>query len=111
RGPSGQSLPVTFALTCLIAVLIDPHLVDYDLTVLVAAGIVAAALVPRYTLIILPLYLATLLRVQIPLGEASLQLTAPFLLVLLAWSAYEARPIRARTPTVEPVGPAVLAHH
>lgn len=74
------TLPVAFALTCLVAVLIDPHLVDYDLTVLAAAAIVAASLVPRLAWAIVPLYIVTLLRASIPVGEVSLQLTAPLLL-------------------------------
>jgi hypothetical protein len=62
-------------------VLVDPHLVDYDLTVLVAAGVVGAALVPRLAWVILPLFLVSFLRAQIPLGDTSnLQLTAPLLL-------------------------------
>jgi hypothetical protein len=75
-------LPSAFVFTGLVAVLVDPHLVDYDLSVLVAAGVVGVALVPRLAWVILPLYFVSLLRAQIPLGDiANLQLTAPLLLV------------------------------
>jgi hypothetical protein len=72
-----------------VAVLIDPHLVDYDLTVLVAAGVIGATLVPRYAVVIVPLFLVTVLRAQIPVGSVGLQLTAPLLLVLTAWIFWE----------------------
>ena len=94
-GKSGAApsvnLSVAFAMTTLVAVLIDPHLVDYDLTVLVAAGIVAGVLVKRYALVILPLYVVTLLRAQIPFGDATIQLTAPLLAVLTVWMFWETR--------------------
>jgi hypothetical protein len=89
------NLPVAFALTTLVAVLVDPHLVDYDLTVLVAAGVVAYALVPRYLLLIVPIYLVTIFRVQIPVAEAGLLLTPPLLLALTGWIYRENRAIRA----------------
>jgi hypothetical protein len=77
-------MPAVWALSVLVAVLVDPHLVDYDLSVLVAAGVIAAPLVPRLAWLVVPLYPISLLRAQIPLGEASLQLTAP----LLVWCAF-----------------------
>jgi hypothetical protein len=73
--------------TCLAAVLIDPHLVDYDLTVLVAAGAVlplAGALLNRWWLV--ALYLTTLFRLAIPLGFGELQLTSLILCVLAVLS-------------------------
>jgi hypothetical protein len=86
------NLPVAWAFTCCVAVLVDPHLVDYDLTVLVATGIVAATLVPRLLWSIIPLYLVALLRASVPLGEtAGLQLTAPLLLATAVWIYRRAR--------------------
>jgi hypothetical protein len=92
---SRLELPIAFALTTLVAVLIDPHLVDYDLTVLVAAGVLAYTLVPRYALVIIPLYVVTIFRAQIPLGGVGVQLTAPLLLLLTAWIYVESRPVAA----------------
>jgi hypothetical protein len=75
-----MDLRAAFVFTVLVAVLIDPHLVDYDLTVLVAAAVVGAALVPRLLWAIIPLYLVTMLRAQIPIaGAANVQLAAPLL--------------------------------
>jgi hypothetical protein len=105
RRPS-VNLPVAFALTCLVTVLIDPHLVDYDLSVLVAAGVVASSLVPRYALAILPLYLVTILRAQIPIGDAAaLQITAPILLALTGLLYWQTRHVAAESQGVlEPDG-------
>jgi hypothetical protein len=81
------NLPVVWLFTCLVAVLVDPHLVDYDLTVLVAGAVVAASMVRPLAWAIIPLYLITLLRAAVPLGDvASLQLTAPLLLVAAIWT-------------------------
>jgi len=91
-------LPVAFVLTCLIAVLIDPHLVDYDLTVLVAAGILGGTLIPRYALLILPLYIATILRAQYSVSDTGVIQLTPLLLVLLTlWLCWETRPGSARS--------------
>jgi hypothetical protein len=81
-------LSALWATTCLAAVLIDPHLVDYDLTVLVAAAGVAAGepagckcagLAVQLRWWMVALYLTTLVRAQVPLGEASLPLTTALL--------------------------------
>jgi hypothetical protein len=42
-----SSLHLLWAATSRGAVLVDPHLVDYDLTLLVPAGVLAAILVPH----------------------------------------------------------------
>jgi hypothetical protein len=94
----GLELPIAFALTTLIAVLIDPHLVDYDLTVLVAAGVLAFTLVPRYAMVVVPLYVVTVLRADIPIADAGLQLTAPLLLVLTMWLYWETRLVVSPVP-------------
>jgi hypothetical protein len=87
-----MELPTLFVFTVLVAALIDPHLVDYDLTALVAAGIVGAALVPRLAWALVPLYLVLLLRAAIPIGDASLQLSAPLLLICTVWIVRTAQP-------------------
>jgi hypothetical protein len=109
---STPNLPIAFALTTLVAVLIDPHLVDYDLTVLVAAAIVAYTLVPRYLLLILPIYLVTIVRAELQLGEAGLQLTAPLLLLLTLWVFWETRPNGApNLDLVQPSGNSDASAH
>ena len=73
-----ESLPTLWAMTCLVAALVDPHLVDYDLTILVAAiPAVAVARQLRWWLVVL--YLLSLFRVLVPIGESSLQLVVPVL--------------------------------
>jgi hypothetical protein len=95
-------LPLLWAFTCLVAVLVDPHLVDYDLTVLVAAGVIGAVLVPRLAWAIVPLYLVSLLRAQIPLFDSStLQLTTPLLLASAVWVYRQAQ--RPRSVSATPV--------
>jgi hypothetical protein len=103
-------LPIAFVLTSLVAVLIDPHLVDYDLTVLVAAGLIGGALMPRYALLILPIFLVTVLRAQIPLASAGVQLTAPLLAALTVWIFWETRPRTAADSGLEATAPLVVAH-
>jgi hypothetical protein len=80
--------PELWALSCLVAVLVDPHLVDYDLSVLLAAGIVGWLLIERRLrwLVVLA-YGVLLLRAQLPLGAASVQLTPLVLaaIALLVW--------------------------
>ena len=78
------SRPLVWALTSLVAVMVDPHLVDYDLTVLVSAGVVALALVRQARWWVVLLYGLLLLRVQIPIGDVNIQLAVP----VLAWCAY-----------------------
>jgi alpha-1,2-mannosyltransferase len=80
---------VAWICTSLIAVLIDPHLVDYDLSVLVPAGVLAALYVPRLRWCMVLLYPMVAFRIQVPLGEPVLQLTplvlAACLGMLWAW--------------------------
>jgi hypothetical protein len=80
---------VAWICTSLIAVLVDPHLVDYDLSVLVPAGVLAALYVPRLRWGMVLLYPMVAFRIQVPLGEPVLQLTplvlAACLGMLWAW--------------------------
>lgn len=99
-------LPALWLLTCLTAVLIDPHLVDYDLTVLIAAGVIGASWVPRLLWAIVPLYVVTLLRAQLPLDGVSLQLTAP---VLVGCAIYVVTGMLRPSPRIWTVKP--LASH
>jgi hypothetical protein len=76
--------PALWILTSLIAVLVDPHLVDYDLTVLIPAGVLAVLHMPATRLWILLLYPLLVIRAQLPLGESSVQVTTAVLLFLCA---------------------------
>jgi hypothetical protein len=81
-----SSLPLLWAGTSFVAVLDNPHLVDYDLTVLVPVGVLASAMVPRLGWPMVLAYIVTLVRAQIPVGAASLQLAVPLLAFSLFWS-------------------------
>jgi hypothetical protein len=81
----GADLAGVWVFTVLVAVLVDPHLVDYDLTVLVAAGVIGAALMPRLSVLIVALYLTTLLRPQLPAGDAAVLLTPLLLAICAVW--------------------------
>jgi alpha-1,2-mannosyltransferase len=81
-GPKDLALPLAF--TTLVAVLIDPHLVDYDLTILFPAALLAVPMLPRLRWLVLLLYPLLLFRAQLPLGDSALQLSVPAL-VLAAW--------------------------
>jgi Glycosyltransferase family 87 len=73
-------MPVLWALTVVVAVLVDPHLVDYDMTVLVSAAVAAPVAFLRLRWWIALLYGLLLLRAQLPLGnDAALDLTAVLL--------------------------------
>jgi hypothetical protein len=76
-------IPVAFGLTSLIAVLFDPHLVDYDLSVLVGAGVL---LIRNRTLawMSVAVYMAVVLRLQIPVG-GTIVLVTPLLLCVCAY--------------------------
>ena len=71
---------LAWIVTCLTAVLIDFHLVDYDLTVLVSAGVFLTSLAGLNSLWLVALYLSTLLRVSVPIGAGSLQVTTLILI-------------------------------
>src|SRR5579884_2162478 len=77
RAPS--AIRPLWPLTSLMAVLIDPHLVDYDLTVLVAAGIFACTQLPRLRWWLALLFVLLTARAQVSLGPTTLQLVVPAL--------------------------------
>src|SRR5205823_1597839 len=43
----GRTLPLFFALASVVGVLVDPHIFDYDLTVLVLAALLVGSVEPR----------------------------------------------------------------
>jgi Glycosyltransferase family 87 len=98
---TGQgSLQVRWIVTCLVAVLINPHLVDYDLTVLVPAGIMAATILPVTRVWMALLYPLLVIRVTLPLGDSALQLTPLILGIILATVWLQFRPRSAEANTV-----------
>jgi hypothetical protein len=83
------NLPLAWAFASLAAVLIDPHLVDYDLTVLVAAGVLALPLLRAAQWLTVALYPLLLLRLAVPFGDQSVPLT-PVVLAVMAWIIWRA---------------------
>jgi hypothetical protein len=70
--------------TSLVAVLVDPHLVDYDLTVLIPAGVLAVTCAPSVRWWLVLLYILLVFRAQLPLvGDSAIQLSALVLFVCL----------------------------
>ena len=65
----------------------------------------------RYLLVILPLFIATLLRAQIPIGDAAaLQLTVPLLLAMTGWLFWETQQAVARDNLSARAAPVLAAH-
>jgi hypothetical protein len=89
----GNDLALLWILTTLVAVLVNPHLVDYDLTVLVAAGVLAASVMPELRWCIVFMYPLLLFRAQLPLGDSALQMTVPLMLfcALYTWRRLDGR--------------------
>jgi alpha-1,2-mannosyltransferase len=89
----GHSVVALWPLTSLVAVLVDPHLVDYDLTVLVPAGVLAAIYLPRVRVWIALLYPLLVFRAQLPLGDASVQFSTLVLVVCLGLVWADTQPV------------------
>jgi alpha-1,2-mannosyltransferase len=81
----GELTPHLWVLTSAVIALVDPHLVDYDLTALIPAGVLAAIYLPHLRWLLVALYPLLVFRSQLPLGPSSLQLTT---LLLIACAAY-----------------------
>jgi hypothetical protein len=93
------NLTLAWAFASLAAVLVDPHLVDYDLTVLVAAGVLALPLVRAAQWLTVALYPLLLLRAAIPLHGGTLPL-AVIDLAAIAWVTF--RSSRALSSSTAP---------
>lgn len=75
-----MDLPYRWGVTSLLAVVVDPHIVDYDLTVLVLTGLLLGSTVAGLRWLILLVYALLLVRAQLPVGDVALQLSVPVLL-------------------------------
>ncbi|HEV7666026.1 MAG TPA: glycosyltransferase family 87 protein [Chloroflexota bacterium] len=89
------NLHLAWTFTVLTAVLIDPHLVDYDLTVLVAAAVSALLLIPELRPMAVGVFALLPLRAAVALGDSvSIQLSV---LVLLGCIGVTLRAIRRKS--------------
>jgi hypothetical protein len=98
RRPTDLALP--FAFTTAVAVLVDPHLVDYDLSVLVVPALLAIPVLPALRWWALLLYPLLLFRAALPLGPSAVQLST---LALAACAVVLARRLLAdqRRPALD----------
>ncbi len=85
-----DQLPIRWAFTSAVAVLVDPHLVDYDLAVLILTGLLIGAVSPAGRWWALGFYVAMtaalLFDFKLPVGDTQLQLTVPLLLAFAWWA-------------------------
>ncbi|MDQ6671953.1 MAG: DUF2029 domain-containing protein [Chloroflexota bacterium] len=94
-------LNLIWVFTSIVAVLVDPHLLDYDLTVLIPAGILGAMYVPGIRWWLVGLYVVVVFRAQLPIADGSaIQLTVLVLCVCAGIVWNQLRP-QVRT---EPIG-------
>ncbi len=68
-----HSLALRWALTVVVAVLVDPHLLDYDLTVLLLPGLLLVGEVRDARWWIAAIYILVVADAPLPLGGANLQ--------------------------------------
>ncbi len=90
--------PPLWIVTSVVVALVDPHLVDYDLTVLVPAGVLLAVYVPNLRWLMLALFPLLIFRVQVPLGPSAVQITTLVLLAATIFTWRQARPLPEASP-------------
>jgi hypothetical protein len=75
----GQDLALRWVLTMLAALLVDPHLLDYDLTVLVLPGLLIVSALSEAPWWIVSLFVLTAIDLPLSAGPVNLQLGAVLL--------------------------------
>jgi hypothetical protein len=88
--------------TMLVVLLVDPHLLDYDLTILVLPGLLMIGLLPETAWWMAPLFVITAIDAPLSLGPVSLQLGVVLLTTLAVrvfWRLEQSRPPRLVTNT------------
>ncbi len=101
--------PMLWILTSAVIALVDAHLVDYDLTVLVLAGVMAAIYLPYLRWLIVMMYPLLVFRSQVPLGPtSSVQLTT---LVLLGFAFAAWKELRSASAIAEHPRPDLALEH
>jgi hypothetical protein len=79
-------LPWLYATAMVVGVLIDPHIFDYDLTILVFAALLIGTLEPRARWWFVSFYVLLFLREPLPVfGDQFFQPTVPVLLAFGVW--------------------------
>jgi hypothetical protein len=80
-----RTLPLFYAFASVVGVLVDPHIFDYDLTVLVLAALLVGTVEPRARWWFLGFYALLFLRQPLPVGDQFFQ---PTVLVLVAFAVW-----------------------
>src|SRR5437773_607594 len=80
-----RTLPLFYAFASVVGVLIDPHIFDYDLTVLVFAALLVGTIEPPARWWFLGFYVLLFLREPVPVGDQFFQ---PTVLVLVAFALW-----------------------
>ena len=96
-GSWGQGIEARWAFTSIVAVLIDPHIFDYDLSVLVLSGILVGWSLSGARWWLLAFDVLAFLRAPVPVGAVYLQPTVPVLCFAAFWLW---RHVGVGTPTV-----------
>ena len=89
RRPRSGDLALLWAFTSVVAVLVDPHLIDYDLTVLTLTALLLGVAHAQGKLWVAGFYVAALCALffdfRLPIGAVQIQLTVPLLIAFLIW--------------------------
>jgi alpha-1,2-mannosyltransferase len=80
-----RALPLVYALAMVVGVLVDPHIFDYDLSILVFAALLVGTVEPRARWWFLGFYALLFLREPLPVGDRYLQPTVLVLACLAVW--------------------------
>lgn len=80
-----ERLPIAYSLTVIGGLLVNPHLFDYDMTLLLLPGVILATAVPAARWWLLGMYVLLFMREPIPLGEVALQPTVLLLAAFVLW--------------------------
>ncbi|MBV9169408.1 MAG: DUF2029 domain-containing protein [Chloroflexi bacterium] len=88
---SRHELRFLWTLTMLAALLVDPHLVDYDLTVLILPGLLLLGALPEAVWWMCGLFLLTMIDAPLGVGDVGLQLSVVLLagLAIRIWRHIE----------------------
>jgi len=102
-------LPLAYAFASVVGVLVDPHIFDYDLSVLVLAAMLVGTVEPRARWWFLGFYALLFLREPVPIGDVYLQLTVPVLVLFAVWLWRRVTELKLSPTTSQPSSEPVQA--
>lgn len=105
HGSLHRDLPLLWVLTMLGAVLVDPHLLDYDLTVLILPALLIVGMLPEASWWMVGMFVVTAIDAPLIVGPVNLQLGVVLVAALAArvwWRLERRRPrVRVLTRSIE----------